>query len=59
MASPSRSVAKIWNPKFLAMCWTITNAIPLFARTLGRNSSRASSPPADAPMPTDETTGDR
>jgi len=30
----------------------MTNAMPLFSGTLARNTSRASSPPAEAPMPT-------
>ena len=33
-------------------CWTMTKAMPLPAGTCFRNSSRASSPPAEAPMPT-------
>src|ERR1035438_4490178 len=33
-------------------CWTMTNAMPLLAGTRPRNCSRASSPPAEAPMPT-------
>jgi hypothetical protein len=33
-------------------CWMMTNAMPLPAGTRPRNCSRASSPPAEAPMPT-------
>ena len=33
-------------------CWTMTNAMPHFGGTCFRNCSNASSPPADAPMPT-------
>ena len=33
-------------------CWTITKAIPHFTGTFFMNCSSASSPPADAPMPT-------
>ena len=33
-------------------CWITTYAIPLFSGTLPRNCSNASSPPADAPIPT-------
>ena len=33
-------------------CWTTTNAIPVSAGTLSKKRSSASSPPADAPMPT-------
>ena len=33
-------------------CWTMTNAMPLSAGTCRRNCSNASSPPAEAPMPT-------
>jgi hypothetical protein len=33
-------------------CWTMTNAMPLPGGTRARNCSKASSPPADAPMPT-------
>ena len=36
-------------------CWMITKATPLSGGTLERNPSRASSPPAEAPIPT--TTG--
>src|SRR5215813_9095294 len=35
-----------------ARCWTYTNARPVFAGIAFRNSVNASSPPADAPMPT-------
>ena len=33
-------------------CWTITNAMPLPAGIASRSSVHASSPPADAPIPT-------
>src|SRR6266571_6870313 len=33
-------------------CWTMTKAMPLFLGTRDRKCSNASSPPAEAPMPT-------
>src|SRR5439155_11304910 len=33
-------------------CWTMTKAMPLFFGTRDRKSSKASNPPAEAPMPT-------
>jgi predicted CoA-binding protein/RimJ/RimL family protein N-acetyltransferase len=35
-----------------AMCWTITNAIPVSLGRLSKNRTSGSSPPAEAPIPT-------
>src|SRR5689334_12015135 len=52
VAFPSSSESMLWCVG--AKCCTRTNAIPVLPGRARRSCSKASSPPADAPMPTIE-----